>query len=334
MNVTAIGRTEILYNTIEAVHSAGHNVDRIITCGAEDFYGVSASDFERLAADIDAVYHFCESINDPEMVERLSGGPSGIAVSVNWKYPIRRQVLDAFEHGILNAHAGDLPRYRGNAAPNWAILNDEDTVVLTVHRMNEEIDAGEILTQTPVPLTEDTYLEDVYEAMWTGFPELFVDSLTGIESGTITPRAQPDDPSAVLRGYPRIEKDSQIDWTQSAEDIHRVVRASSEPLFGSFTYLGTEKLTVWRARIESPSHEYCGTPGQVAERRPETGEVAVITGDGFLVLEEVEPESGTRGPATDAITSIRTRLGMDEEAEIRRLTDRVAQLEARLGDGE
>lgn len=334
MNVTAIGRTKMLYNTIQAVDSAGHNIDRIITCSDEDFYTVSAADFEQLAADIGTEYHFCTDINSEEMINRLSDGRSDIAISVNWKYPIGKPVLTAFDHGVLNAHAGDLPRYRGNAAPNWAIINGENEVVLTVHQMNVEIDAGPILQQSSVPITDKTYLGDIYEEMRTGFPQLFLKSLSGLESGHITPQRQPNDPTKVLRGFPRIPKDSEIDWAQPAEEIHRLVRASAEPLFGAFTHLGRRKLTIWRARTERPAYQYCGTPGQLAERRPDVGEVAVLTGDGFLVLEEVQLEDGERAPATDVLTSIRTRLGMDKQAEIRRLNSRISELEAKLDSSE
>lgn len=332
MNITALGRTEILYNTIQAAHEAGHEIDRIITCAAEDFYGVSETDFERLAAELNVPFYCRQDINDPGFVATLADSPSDVAVSVNWKFPIRHQALNAFEHGVLNGHAGDLPKYRGNAAPNWAILNGEDEVVLTVHRMSEEIDAGPILTQAAVPITDDTYLADVYEEMRTVFPELFVESLNGLESGKITPQPQPDDPAESLRGYPRIQKDSEIDWTESATEIQRLIRASAEPLFGAYTYIGTDKLRVWRARTESPPFEYCGTPGQVADRRTDDEEVAVITGEGFLVLETVQLEDGERTAPTDAITTIRTRLGMDKEAEIRRLTNQVTALKETLED--
>lgn len=334
MHVTAIGRTRILANTVEEVHSAGHEIDCIITCAAADFYDVTAEDFRELADRVDAEYHFYDSVSDDGLLDILERLPSEVAVSVNWKYLLGQSVLEVFPHGILNAHAGDLPRYRGNAAPNWAILNGEDEVVLTVHQMEPEIDAGPIIAQSSVPVTEETYLGEVYEAMETTFPELFTESLSEFEAGTATLEPQPTDPADALRGYPRTPKDSEIDWSQSSEYLHRLVRASAEPLFGAFTYLGTEKLRVWRARTEQPPHDYCGAPGQVAERRPGEGEVAVITSDGFLILEEVQLGDDQRCPATEVITSIRTRLGMDKETEIRRLNDRISELESRLAEFE
>ena len=85
-----------------------------------------------------------------------------MAISVNWPNLLTPEVLDLFPDGVWNAHAGDLPRYRGNAAPNWAILSGEDAVILTIHRMSAGLDEGPILAQRSFPLDETTYISDVY----------------------------------------------------------------------------------------------------------------------------------------------------------------------------
>src|SRR5690606_24316750 len=75
-----------------------------------------------------------------------------VCLSVNWTTVLKQPFLDRFPHGILNAHAGDLPRYRGNATLNWAILNGETEACLTVHRMVEALDAGPIALQKRRPI--------------------------------------------------------------------------------------------------------------------------------------------------------------------------------------
>lgn len=324
----------MLYDAIPAVQAAGHRIDRIVTAEPADFYQVSIRDFESRAAEVDADFLVPTDINDDEIVETFATSPSAVAISVNWPTLLQKPVLDAFEHGVLNGHAGDLPRYRGNAAPNWAIIAGEDEVVLTVHRMTTDLDRGPILAQRRVQLTEETYIGDVYERMWRDFPELFAETVTALDAGRAEPRPQSSDPSESLRCYPRIPKDSELDWSRSAPRLARVVRASAEPLFGAYTHVGGRKLRVWRARAESPQQAVLGTPGQVAEIRSETGTVAVVAGDGLLVLEEVQWEDGDRTPPHRVITSSRTRLGMDETARIRELERRVADLEDRLGEGE
>jgi methionyl-tRNA formyltransferase len=148
----------------------------------------------------------------------------------------------------------------------------------------------------------------------------------------VTPRPQSDDPDDSLRCYPRIPEDSRIDWSLPADRLARLVRASAEPLPGAYTFLDRERLTVWRARAEPAPNPYLGTPGQVTERRPSEGEVAVATGDEFLVLETVEMQDTGRVPATEAIRSHRTRLGMSGQEAISDVLNRVSALEERIAE--
>jgi methionyl-tRNA formyltransferase len=250
MEVVAIGRTEILYNSIVEIHSGQHDLDLIISCEAEPHYGKDLDDFRQLAERLDIRFMNVSDINHTDVIEKLS--TFDVGVSVNWKTIIGGEVLAAPEYGILNYHAGDLPRYRGNAAMNWAILEDESRIVHTIHRMTEQLDAGPIYLQRETRLDEETYIGDVYRDARKLVPGMFTDVLDGIQDDSILPRKQSTDSSDVLRCYPRKPEDSRIDWRQSADRIHRLVRASAEPLFGAYTYYDTTKMRVWRASPEYP----------------------------------------------------------------------------------
>ena len=84
-----------------------------------------------------------------------------VVVSMNFATLIPEWFLQKFEHGVLNSHAGNLPRYRGNACPNWAIINGEEEVYVTIHVMAKELDAGPILSQSKMRLTQHTYIGEV-----------------------------------------------------------------------------------------------------------------------------------------------------------------------------
>ena len=155
---------------------------------------------------------------------------------------------------------------------------------------------------------------------------MFAQTLDGLANGSIIPKEQPSDPALSLRCFPRLPRDSEIDWHKSAEELARLVRASAEPFAGAYSYIGTEKVTIWRVHPEKLGYPYLGTPGKVAWRRRKTGEVGVLTGDGLLVLEEIEMPSKGRGRASDLIKSMRTRLGMDVAAELARLSHKIAEL--------
>jgi methionyl-tRNA formyltransferase len=332
MKVAAFGRTQWLYDSIRAAVARGHEVRLIGTCPAAPEYSVTEGDFRRLADELGCAF-FCDSaINRPEYVRMAAESGAEAAISVNWLTLVGEEMRAQFAHGVINAHAGDLPRFRGNACPNWAIIAGESRVVLTLHRMAAGLDAGPILLQRSFPLGPETYIADVYNFIGGSVPQMFVEVLDGLEAGTLRARAQPADPALSLRCFPRLPRDGQIDWAMPAEQIARLVRASAEPFAGAYSFLGADKVVVWRARPGRLPYPYLGAPGQVGERRPAAGEVVVLTGDGLLVLEEVETAASGRRPAAEVIRSARARLGLDAGEEIARLRSEIERLKGGPGE--
>jgi UDP-4-amino-4-deoxy-L-arabinose formyltransferase/UDP-glucuronic acid dehydrogenase (UDP-4-keto-hexauronic acid decarboxylating) len=329
MRLGILGRTHLLYNAVPRLREAGHDIAFILTCTESPEYSRTASDFMKLARDLQAPFRCDDRINRPDMIEWLRSHRADAAFSVNWRTIIGPDVLGLFPRGIVNVHAGDLPRYRGNATPNWAILNGEKRIFLTAHLMVEELDAGPVLARRAIPIDDTTYIGDLYDRFGEETPELLVEVATGLAEGTITPEPQSPLPQDVLRCYPRLARDGEIDWRESASAIARLVRASAEPFAGAYTWLGIERIVIWRARPVEADHPYLGTPGQVASVNTETGLVTVVTGEGLLALDEVEAEGHTRCRAAAHIKRVRLRLGMDVTAEISRLHRRIEELTRR-----
>lgn len=328
MRVAALGRTQLLYDSVREIARRGHRVVLIGTSPAAPEYSRREEDFAALAAELGCPF-FCDArIGREENLRLIAEAGAEVAVSTNWVSVIPGEVLRMFPHGVVNSHFGDLPRYRGNACPNWAILQGEREIVITLHQMAEELDAGPILMQRPVPLDAGTYVGDVYRYTEEHLAGMYADVVDGLEAGTLTPRPQPADPALALRCYPRVPGDALLAWEHPAEHLARLVRASAEPFGGAFTYLGGARLTVWRARAEPLSSSSLAVPGTVAWIRRESGEVGVLTGDGVLVLGEVQPEGGARQPAAAVVRSARARLGLRLEDEVPALRARVAELEA------
>ena len=227
-----------------------------------------------------------------------------------------------FSRGVLNFHCGDLPRYRGNACPNWAILAGEDRVVLTVHQMAEQLDAGPIVVQDSFPLTERSYIADVYAYLNERVPGLIAEAVDALAEGRLIPRAQSPCPEDSLRCFPRIPRDGYLDWSTDAQNLARLVRASGDPFAGAFTFLEGELLRVWRARPGKLAYPWLGCPGQVAEIDRTSGEVTILTGRDVLVLEQASREGGIRTFASDILKSTRIRLGIDWTQAIRTTSSR------------
>lgn len=325
MKFAALGRTHWLRDAIRATAARGHQPVLIGTAKAMPEYACTERDFADLAAEFNCPFFEDGSLDSAEAVAHARAAGAEVAISVNWPTIIGPGIRRQFRHGILNAHAGDLPRYRGNACPNWAILAGETHLTVTVHQMAAELDAGPVLLKRRCEITESTYIGDLYAFMTATIPGMFADALDGLANGSLTLQAQSTDPADALRCYPRRPDDGFLDWTQPAEALGRLVRASAEPFAGAYFILNGERVVVWRARVEPLPSPSLGVPGQVVAVRPESGAVGVLTGDGLLVLEVLQPAGSARGPATTFVRSTRDRLGFDAPSEYLRLARRLAE---------
>ena len=326
MRFIALGRTQWLHDSIRACVSAGHEAGLILTAPPAPEYTAGPEDFERLARELGCPCALIAGGLDETSRGLMRDARASVAISVNWPVVLSESVLGLLPRGVVNAHMGDLPRFRGNACPNWALLLGETAVVVTLHRMSTELDAGPVLLQKSCPISEDTYIGDIYRFAGDVLPRMFVDVLDGLERGDLAEQPQAADPAASLRCFPRLPRDGAIDWSRPAREIHRLVRASSRPFAGAYTYLGLERVIVWRARPEPLPGPCIGVPGQVIERRSD-GKVAVLTGAGVLLLEEVQTGADPCSRPADWLTSCRMRLGLDVEQELTALRARLLQLE-------
>ncbi len=287
MKVGLIGRTHFLLEAAQKLVKEGVDVPFVYTMKSESYYRAHPNDFEGFARNIGSQY-FCgpQLISMREQIARLG---AQVVISMNWGALIPSPVLKSFPLGIINAHAGDLPRYKGNACPNWAILNNESHVTMTTHLMTEELDSGPILMQQRFPLTRETYITDSYEWFDEIIPKLLCDSALGLLRNTLIPRKQ-DPGIRSLRAFPRRPDDAKIDWRSSAQEILALIRASSRPFMGAFSFLeGVRKVIIWRAAIYEPKYDYLAVPGQVC--LSSSGCPVIATGDGMLVLQDCSVDS-------------------------------------------
>ena len=309
LRVGVIGRTEMLFEAGRRILAAGHDILFVATCRASGHELKKEADYERWAADINARFLRGARLDQPDTIAALRETRCDVAISMNWTGLISPVVRAQFTYGIFNAHPGDLPRFKGNACPNWAILLGEDRVALTIHEMSDELDAGPVATKSYFPIDAETTIADVYDWLRSEVPIQFSNLIESIAQGKLNLTPQPTDRSLGLRCYPRRASDGRIDWTQSATNISRLVRASGRPFAGAFTMLeGDARLVVWGARVE-PHHEpFVAVPGQVV--RAADGDPVVATGDGLLRLTDLEQDGAvaTKSAKELVLSSLRNRL--------------------------
>lgn len=296
MRVGIIGRTHWMLETAQLVLDRGHEIAFICTATSSPESRAHVEDFQALAQSHNIPFYSRPRVSDLPLA-------ADICLSVNWVTVLRQSFLDRFPHGVLNAHPGDLPRYRGNACLNWAILAGEKEAVLTVHRMVEELDAGPVALKRRRPIAPEDDITDLYEWLDEVIPLGLVEALDGIAQGTAV--FYPQDGSVrPLRAYPRKPVDARIDWAQSTDAILRLIRASTRPFSGAYSRLETgQEVIIYRARPHVPDHDFLAVPGQVCFSIG--GNPVVATGDGMLELVELSDDLSTKA---SVLSSLRNRL--------------------------
>lgn len=310
-NIIAIGRSRYLYNGIRHLLSRGFSFKAIVTEEAYEEYDIKHSDFEKLASEAGAVFFMIKSLNNEDLIRLVRENNIRAAISVNWKYTIPKSFLDLFECGILNFHLGNLPDYKGNATVNWSIINGEDKIYGNIHKMDPELDAGDVIARKAIPITDQTYIADILEQAVQDVPLLYEEALLKV--------FEKPDAFAVrgslkgLRCFPRLPEDSQINWNESARVISRLIRASSEPYQGAFSFLHGEKITIWKAVEYNYGEKFLAIAGHVVGIQKDTRSIRVSCGEGMLEILEIEYKGARMAPA-DLIKSIRVRFKSDYHA--------------------
>lgn len=311
MRVAIIGRSEYTYESALLLLEHGYDIPIIITAKEAPEYYYTSKDFEALAKKIGAKFIHTPKINKPEVIDLIkSCGTIDISVSINYSGVIEDEVINLFTNGILNAHAGDLPKYRGNACMAWAIINGENKIGLCIHKMIPgELDSGDIIVRKYFPVHENTRVGEGFEWMRKETPGMMLEAIRLLQKNkNYFLEKQSLNPKDALRGYPRTPDDGKIDWNKSNLEILRLINASSEPFPGAFCNLGSAVLKIWRAEIFDDGEVYLAIPGQISKVNRNNGSVEVITQKGKLRILEVSVDNNKTTNVAGLIQSSRQRF--------------------------
>lgn len=224
-----------------------------------------------------------------------------LMLAVSWRYMIPPQVYRRARLGAFVFHDSLLPQYRGFSPTVWAMINGENHTGVTLFEIAEDVDEGLIVDQERVPIGPDDTISIVLERVTQTYLALLERNLDELVKGTA--RRIRQDHSQATYTCKRLPEDNQIDWTASTRDIYNLIRAVSAPYPGAYTYLSGKKMRVWSAKRVLDNRPYVGRiPGRVVEVRRGEGTV-VLTGDGALMLCQVQIEDGEIVCASEVIKS-------------------------------
>jgi len=187
--------------------------------------------------------------NSGEVAARVAALRPDFIFSFYYRSLLGGRLLSSAGRGALNMHGSLLPKYRGRAPVNWAILNGELETGATLHYMVDRADAGDIVDQLAVPILEDDDARAVFGKLTTAAEIVLARSLPGLIAGNAPRRAQPIEPGQYF-GRRRPE-DGRIDWSQPALRIHNLVRAVAPPFPGAFTEVDGRRWWIHRTRLET-----------------------------------------------------------------------------------
>jgi methionyl-tRNA formyltransferase len=220
-----------------------------------------------------------EKLRVPETMEQLRGWAPDLIVVAAFGQILRKDVLELPPHGCLNVHASLLPRWRGAAPINAAILAGDEETGVTIMKMDVGLDTGPMLEQKTIRLTREDTAGSVTRSLSTLGAELLIETLPRWLAGELQPQPQ-DDTRATYA--PLLKKEEgKLDFTRDANELERLIRAYN-PWPGAFMDYGDVILKVHRAHVEQGN-------ARAGERLILRNQPAVGAGSGILVLDELQP---------------------------------------------
>jgi methionyl-tRNA formyltransferase len=220
---------------------------------------------------------------DSEIFEFLKAVDPDLLWITDYRYILPKQLISIARHGAVNMHPSLLPKYRGRAPINWAILNGENEIGLTAHYVDEGVDTGDIIAQVPIPLSIDEDVGDALRKLLPLYRSVTREVIEFFKKGNVPRFRQELADSPIFPA--RKPGDGRIDWSKSAVEIRNLVRAVAHPYPGAFTETAKGRVFIWKASISRSSEEKKSDPGKVIALIDNNG-FSIQCGEGILHVEK------------------------------------------------
>jgi len=296
--------------TLEALHHKGHEIlavfaqpDRPAGRGRS----IAFSPVKQRALELGLTVHQPETLKTIPTVQTISNLKPEVLVVVAYGLLLPRNILDIPKHGAVNLHPSLLPKYRGAAPINHALLHGDKVTGITSILMNSRMDAGDIILQETVAINDDESAGQLEERLSGLGADLITRSLEVMKVGRSEFRKQDE---ALVTFAPKLSpKDGHIDWRRKSLEIQNQVRGLT-PKPGAFTMFKEKRLEVLEtsANTEYRSLNIESHPGQVVDVDKSKGPV-ISTGDGALVLLKVKPQGKKEMSGQEFLRGYRLEAG-------------------------
>jgi methionyl-tRNA formyltransferase len=240
-------------------------------------------------------------VREPEALDKIREYQPQLIVVAAFGQILPKELLDMPRYGCINVHASLLPKYRGAAPIQWAILNGDALTGVTIMRMDVGLDTGDMIAKTELAIDPKDTGGSLFDKLAVAGAELLVDTIPQIVDGTAV--YTPQDETLATKVGQISKKDGEIDFTRSAVQLANQVRGLN-PWPSAYTYLAGKTLKIWSATAASGG---TARPGEITEITKNS--FSIQTGDGCLVCHEVQLEGKKRMPAGDFLRGNPLRVG-------------------------
>lgn len=225
------------------------------------------------------------NINDEENIEILNKIKPDLILVMGWSQLLKNEIISIPNFGVIGSHPTELPKYRGRAPIPWTILKELKQSALTFFFIEEGIDNGDILDQKLFLVNENDDATSVYRRVTEIGKEMIISNLYKIKNGMIDRKKQ--EHSQFIENWPkRTPDDGKINWELNSKDILKLIRASTYPYPGAFTFFESKKVIIWKAELSNGKNLGNGFISEISN----TG-ITVGTKDGTLLLKSVQIEN-------------------------------------------
>lgn len=297
MKIVFMGTPDFARDSLKAVVEAGHEVALVVT-NPDKPKGrgmkLIPSDVKKYAIEQNLeVVQPVKVRNNPEFVEQLKDINPDVICVVAYGKIIPKEILDIPRLGCINVHGSLLPKYRGAAPIQWAVLNGDKETGITTMFMDVGMDTGDMINKEVVQIGDDETTGELWDRLSIIGANLLVKTLEDLENGTYKREKQGDDFTVA----PMIKKEmAKIDWkNQTSSEIKNLVRGLN-PFMGAFSFLNDKKIKIWK--VEKLNDKSDKEPGTVLVSDSKTG-LVIATNDGAVSVLEIQGENSKRMGISD-----------------------------------
>lgn len=285
-----MGTPDFAVGTLQAIINAGHEVAGVVTQPDKPKgrgKNMQFTPVKEVAIASGIPVYQPVKVKESDFIEKLKKLDPEVIVVVAFGQILPKEILDMPKYGCVNVHASLLPKYRGAAPIQWAVIDGEKESGVTTMFMEEGLDTGDMLKKKVVPLEEDETGGSLHDKLAAAGADLLIETLKELEEGTAV-RTKQDD---TLSNYAKMldKQLGRIDFMKPAEEIERLIRGLN-PWPSAFTSIDGKTLKIWSATVVEKEIE--GEFGEVVEVNKDS--LLVKTGKGLLQLDEVQLEGKKR----------------------------------------